>query len=659
MNTTLEHKSQAPNQRAQQHESQSAKAFPSRTIVHAKLEMTEPGDHDEQEANAMANAVVNEGKIARKISDEDGGSSGLSLSPEMESQLALLQNGGHPKPQSLLSLMGNDSYPISSSNQDGVFLLDPEVLSKIITTKNDEPRMPFEGLTKKPELSAIHPHYISELVEKLGVHETFHILNRLGVGRIKAWNPGELSLMGTTFPKGNSANSMKSDYANLTPRKGGKEDLYYLSFDFGNTTVYTGVQMEGHSSIKGAGIGVIIQLDPPSSNKNENSNDYKDLNKPDNTATHTIIHPKLEMTEPGDHNEREADAVANTIVSGGKIARKISSRGSSSSGIAVSQQMESRLSQLQGGGRPMPQGLLNMMENGFGQNFGQVRIHTDAEAADMSSSIGALAFTLGNDIYFNRGQFSPETTEGKRLVAHELTHVAQETGKVGRDSIGPNQSQTKKESASEADFFSNLNLFINLIQTYKLFRNINAPLYVGETFEVIRKYNFAQLLQEGFETAKLAQAGNGAARAIYSLKKGFDLGAWLYCSYLDIKRANEKYNSKVEFVYYSLRALATISECPFVPWPPIIKSGLLVFNTSSSIGDLINEIPGVQEFLQNVLFPCLFDDLSFTEYITFITRYLAPGYPLNLLIKSKKVLESAIESIPEPDIYYKMDRMGL
>ena len=101
----------------------------------------------------------------------------------------------------------------------------------------------------------------------------------------------------------------------------------------------------------------------------------------------TIVHAKLEMTKPGDHDEREADAVANTIVSGGKIARKILSGGSGSSGIAVSQQMESQLAQLQGGGRPMPQGLQNMMESGFGQSFGQVRIHTDSDAANMSSSI--------------------------------------------------------------------------------------------------------------------------------------------------------------------------------------------------------------------------------------------------------------------------------
>ncbi len=147
----------------------------------------------------------------------------------------------------------------------------------------------------------------------------------------------------------------------------------------------------------------------------------------------TIIHAKLERTEPGDHDEQEADAMANTIVSGGKISRKISD-GGGSSGIAVSKKMESQLSQLQGGGRQMPEGLRNMMENGFGQDFSHVRLHTDSEAASMSSSIHAKAFTLGNDIYFNQGQFSPNTSEGQRLVAHELTHVVQGFSKIGRDS---------------------------------------------------------------------------------------------------------------------------------------------------------------------------------------------------------------------------------
>ena len=147
----------------------------------------------------------------------------------------------------------------------------------------------------------------------------------------------------------------------------------------------------------------------------------------------TIVHPKLEVTEPGDHDEQEADAVANDVMSG-KICRQIS-HGSVGGGMAVSSQMEGRLNSLQGGGQAMPDGLRSMMEHGFSRDFSQVRLHTDCEAASLSSSIHAKAFTHGNDIYFNQGQFSPNTSEGQKLMAHELTHVAQGMGKVGRDVI--------------------------------------------------------------------------------------------------------------------------------------------------------------------------------------------------------------------------------
>lgn len=146
----------------------------------------------------------------------------------------------------------------------------------------------------------------------------------------------------------------------------------------------------------------------------------------------TIVHAQLEMTKPGDADENEANAMADAIVSGGKIRRQISG-GTAGSGIAVSTAMESQLAQAQGGGRTMPDGLRNMMEAGFGRDFSNVRIHTDSQAAEMSSNLSAKAFTLGNDIYFNKGQFSPSTTSGQHLIAHELTHVVQGSGKVGRE----------------------------------------------------------------------------------------------------------------------------------------------------------------------------------------------------------------------------------
>ncbi len=145
----------------------------------------------------------------------------------------------------------------------------------------------------------------------------------------------------------------------------------------------------------------------------------------------TIIQAKLEMTSSGDADEMEADAVANQIVEGGKISRSISNN-SNGGGIVAPKRLENLLAQKQSGGHEMPDGLRRMMENGFDRDFSQVRLHTDSESADMSSSINAKAFTHGNDIYFNRGQYSPETQQGQHLIAHELTHVAQNNGKVAR-----------------------------------------------------------------------------------------------------------------------------------------------------------------------------------------------------------------------------------
>ena len=208
----------------------------------------------------------------------------------------------------------------------------------------------------------------------------------------------------------------------------------------------------------------------------------------------TIVHAKLEMTEPGDHDEQEADAIANSVMSGRKIARKISSGNSGSSGIAVSSQMESQLNHLQGGGQAMPEGLRSMMENGFGQDFGQVRLHTDSEAASMSSSIHAKAFTHGNDIYFNRGQFAPETAEGQCLVAHELTHVVQGTGKVGRQYFDNTECNKECESSDYACIYNELN------------KGCNPPCKVDDTTCSNASEKIQELLTLTFEVSQELQS---------------------------------------------------------------------------------------------------------------------------------------------------------
>lgn len=74
------------------------------------------------------------------------------------------------------------------------------------------------------------------------------------------------------------------------------------------------------------------------------------------------------------------------------------------------------------GGEPLPAAVRQKMEAAFGTSFADVRIHVSPQAA----SIGALAFTQGNNLYFAPGQYSPHSAQGQRLLAYELTHVVQQ-----------------------------------------------------------------------------------------------------------------------------------------------------------------------------------------------------------------------------------------
>jgi len=77
-----------------------------------------------------------------------------------------------------------------------------------------------------------------------------------------------------------------------------------------------------------------------------------------------------------------------------------------------------------GGGRPLPNAVRIAMQRAFGYDFSSVRVHEGAEAQAM----GAIAFARGTDVYFAAGQYNPSSAEGRALIAHEATHVAQQRG---------------------------------------------------------------------------------------------------------------------------------------------------------------------------------------------------------------------------------------
>lgn len=87
---------------------------------------------------------------------------------------------------------------------------------------------------------------------------------------------------------------------------------------------------------------------------------------------------------------------------------------------------ESTLASSTSGGSQLSSGTRSFMESNLNADFSGVRIHTDSTAAQMSSQINAQAFTHGNNIYFNEGKYNPDSSEGKNLLAHELTHTIQQ-----------------------------------------------------------------------------------------------------------------------------------------------------------------------------------------------------------------------------------------
>ena len=86
-------------------------------------------------------------------------------------------------------------------------------------------------------------------------------------------------------------------------------------------------------------------------------------------------------------------------------------------------------------GQPLDAGTRAFMESRFGQDFSQVRVHTNAKAAESARAVNALAYTVGSNVVFGAQRYSPETSEGKRLLAHELTHVVQQHGTVENGGI--------------------------------------------------------------------------------------------------------------------------------------------------------------------------------------------------------------------------------
>jgi uncharacterized protein DUF4157 len=163
------------------------------------------------------------------------------------------------------------------------------------------------------------------------------------------------------------------------------------------------------------------------------------------------IQRKLTINKPGDEYEQEADAMADKVMrmpGTDAVQRKCAKceeedekeaqrkslstnfspliQKKESNGRITDSSLSDKISPSENGGHNMDKNIHSFMSNRFGVDFSKVKIYSHSDAVQMNRELNARAFTIGNNIYFNEGEYQPETINGKYLIAHELTHVLQQ-----------------------------------------------------------------------------------------------------------------------------------------------------------------------------------------------------------------------------------------
>lgn len=165
--------------------------------------------------------------------------------------------------------------------------------------------------------------------------------------------------------------------------------------------------------------------------------------------------PALTVGHAFDPAEAEADRVADSVIAklrsgqeGGEhehtggcdhgVQRSSAPAAGAEVGMAggeLSAGLTSEIESRRGRGSALPTGVRRRMESAFGGDLGDVSIHTDDRAAQLSSAVSAKAFTTGKDIFFGAGQFDPSSAAGEHMLAHEIAHTRQQGSGVGRKAI--------------------------------------------------------------------------------------------------------------------------------------------------------------------------------------------------------------------------------
>jgi hypothetical protein len=140
----------------------------------------------------------------------------------------------------------------------------------------------------------------------------------------------------------------------------------------------------------------------------------------------------------GEEDELAAKRLPEIVQRVGEEDELATSRDDMMGSFEVGGDVENQIQTSKGGGQPLPDSTRSFLEPRFGQDFSGVRVHTGGESDGLNRSLSARAFTTGSDIFVRSSDYQPDSAGGRELLAHELTHVVQQTG-------GKPQAQPKRE----------------------------------------------------------------------------------------------------------------------------------------------------------------------------------------------------------------------
>lgn len=269
-----------------------------------------------------------------------------------------------------------------------------------------------------------------------------------------------------------------------------------------------------------------------------------------NRATRRLIQAKLEIAPPGDRFEREADRMAEDVLRSQPAPQRpgrsqIQRQPQREAGAPRATVPDGLMAGL-GSGYPLPAAARRLFEPRFGHDFGRVRLHTGVRAAEAAQEIDARAFTLGRHIVFAARRYAPQTPAGRRLLAHELTHVVQQ----GRGLVPPIiqrdypwKEVVKKRELDPQAIPSTLNY--ELIQ-HKLIAHTTAEADIGQVVELIETLNlyYGIAVDKADLTSKLKDQ---RAKATPGKRVSIDVTPFLPASL-------QKYMTGMESYYAAYRA---------------------------------------------------------------------------------------------------------